>query len=885
MTMALPSGTLTMLFTDIEGSTALLNRLGDRYLDVLTTQRAILRASFDRWHGTEMGTEGDSFFVVFSSVGEAVNAAVQAQRELARCAWPEGASVRVRMGLHTGEPTPHEDGYVGMDVHRAARVASCAHGGQVLLSEATYGIASHQSPSDVSFVDLGRHRLKDLPHPEHLYQLAADGLDRRVAPPRSLGARSSLPVAATSLVGRGGELAELHELVTQAGVRLVTLTGPGGSGKTRLAIDVAAELEGGFADGVYFVPLESVSSADVMWTTVAESLGVTGEGKAPPTFLEYLASRSALVVLDNLEQLPGAAGVVEALLSAAPGLVVLATSRRPLHVAGEYEHGVPPLTLPAPDDDADRVGDSGAAQLFVQRARMVRPDFTLTADNAADVTEICRRLDGLPLAIELAAARVKLLGARALRARLDRSLELTGPQVGRPTRQRTLRAAIEWSYALLPPEQAQAFRQLGVFSGEFDLAAVAGVVGGSADPLDHVGDLVDVNLAAVRDGSDGEPRVRVLQTIGAFARELLAENGELTDARRRHAEHYLALVEAEAPRLRSGQYLSARDRIEGELENLRAALTWSLCADTPDRRPAPDELVIGLRLCESLSWFWYACGYQAEGRDWLGRAVDAAAGRRSRELMNALHGLGVLVLQHGENEQGRDALRTCLEFWRAEGDLEKIARELNSLAIAHRSLAEPDTARDLLTEAIDLARRAGATGRLASALSNLATIESDAGHHDRAIELLHDTLELDHEVGDAWGLGVDRVNLAGVMLRGGRVDEAHEHLRQNAASAVALGDVELSIDVIGLFCAIYAERGEAEPAARLLGTFESMRDKAELPMPAPDRATFEQSVDKVRSLPDPQTWGRNVEIGLGQGVDAALSLCLGPHAEVTSPDR
>src|SRR5680860_567518 len=875
--------TVTMLFTDIEGSTNLLNRLGERYIEVLATQRSVLRSAFATWRGREMGTEGDSFFVVFDSVTDAVGATAESQRALAQADWPDGVTVGVRMGLHTGEPAPHEDGYVGMDVHRAARIAGSAHGGQVVVSEATQRIAGHQGLDGLSFVDLGVHRLKDVPGAEHLYQLAARDLPSGFPPLRTLGAGTNLPVALTSLVGRDGELKELHDLVADHGVRLLTLTGPGGSGKTRLVIALAALLGNGFTDGVYFVPLESVTSTEAMWTTIAEVLGVTGDDRAPPTFIEYVAAREVLLVLDNLEQLADAAAVVAELLAAAPGIRLLTTSRRPLHCDGEFEHAVPPLTLPAREDAVEAMGASGAVQLFVQRARMVRPDFALTAENADDVAEICWRLDGLPLAVELAAARVKLLGTRALRTRLDQSLEMTAPHLGQPGRQRTLRAAIEWSYALLPAPQQYAFRQLGAFSGDFALSAVESVVSDGVDPLTHVAELVDVSLAQVFDGPDGEPRVRLLQTISAYARDQVVAASEIGGAARRHAEHYLALAATEQPRLRGEDYLGARDRLEVDLDNLRAALAWSLAPDD-DRSPSPDELGIGLRLCESLSWFWYACGYQAEGRRWMGLAVDAAAGRESRELMTTLHGLAVLVLQHGEAEQARDALTTCLEFWRADGDLAKLARELNSLGVAHRSLGEPDPARALLSESIAVARDAGDAERLASALTNLSTVESDAGNHDRAIDLLREALALDEARGDAWGLGVDHVNLAGLMLRAGHVEDASAYLCRHASAAVALGDPELTADVLGLFCAVSAERGEPEGAARLLGAVESLRQKAELPMAAPDAAAFARSLDTVRSRPTAAAWDANVQHGSAYSVEAALAEALGlPRNEV--PDR
>ncbi len=863
----LPTGTLTLLFSDIEGSTRLLSRLGgDRYGDVLTAQREIMRAAIAAHEGTEMGTEGDSFFVVFRTVADGVTAALAAQRELNTHPWPDDVRVAVRMGLHTGEPRLHEDGYVGMDVHLAARVAACAHGGQVLVSEATYRIAVAES---VDFLDLGWHRLKDIPDPEHLYQLAAQGLPRDFPAPKSLGARATLPIPPTPIVGREGELSQLQSLVTSDDVRLVTLSGPGGCGKTRLAIAAAATLEHEFPGGVYFVGLEEVTSPEIMWTTIAEVVGAGSDGTARASLLNQLAERSALLVLDNLEQLSGAAEVVAELLAAAPGVAVLTTSRRPLHLAEEYEHPVPPLTLPAADD----VADSGAVRLFLQRARMVQPGFALTDDNRAAVAEICRRLDGLPLAIELAAARVKLISPRALLTRLDASLELPAARPGRPARQQTLRATIAWSHGLLTPGQRAGFRRLGVFAGGCDLAAFGAVVAHDGEALELLSILQDVSLVQVGEDADGEPRVSILQTIASFAREQLVEAGELAQVRRRHAEHYLSTMAELSPLLHSSRFLIIRDRIENELDNVRAALAWSLGEEETDE-PSQEQIAIGLHLCQELNWFWYACGYHSEGRRWLTRAVEAAAGQRGTELMTALHGLGVVLLQNGENAEARDALLTTLDFWRGQDDPGKIAMELNSLACAYRALGESETARTLFEESISMAKQAGDDSRRAAALSNLAILEVDENRADRAVDLLHETLEIDRRLGDTWGLAHDHSNLAVALLRAGRHVEAHEILRTNAAAAVALGDVELSISVLEAFCVVFAESGAPDRCARMLGATRSLRAFTELPLAAPDAAMLGASVSKVRDLPDPDTWAVNLQKGADYILEDALADAL-----------
>jgi tetratricopeptide (TPR) repeat protein len=471
------------------------------------------------------------------------------------------------------------------------------------------------------------------------------------------------------------------------------------------------------------------------------------------------------------------------------------------------------------------------------------------------------------------AARVKLLSPRALRARLAADLDIAVSSTARPERHRTLRGAVTWSYGLLSSDQQRVFRALGVFAGDFGLDAVAAVVDGSADPLLGVEDLVDVSLVAVGEGWGGEPRARLLRTISVYARELLAGAGELEAVRRRHAEHYLAFVEVVTPQLRTGAFLTAKDRIEQELDNVRAALEWAV----PEEAPAggvPDGLDVGLRMCQALHWYWYACGYQAEGRRWLSRVVEAAGDMDSPELMTSLHGLGVLLAQHGEAEQGRDALRRSLAYWRRRGDEARIARELSSLAIAHRALEEPAVAREMLAEAIALARRAGDLERLAAALSNLAIMDVDEGRAEEALTGLREALALDRERGDTWAVVADQVNIAGALLEQDRPAEALDGLRQVAPTAAGLGDPDMSVALIELLAVAFAGLDDPRRAARMLGAATAMRDALELPIDPPDAAMLEKGVSPVRERVDPDRWRSDVEAGRALGVDEALAEAL-----------
>jgi predicted ATPase/class 3 adenylate cyclase len=874
----LPSGTVTMLFSDIEGSTALLSRLGDRYAEALSAQRAVLRGAIGASHGHELGTEGDSFFVVFESAGDAVRCCVAAQLALAGHDWPDGAVVRVRMGLHSGEPIRHEDGYIGMDVHRAARIAATAHGGQVVLSDATRVLAEPQLPAGVSVHDLGWHRLKDIEAPERLYQLAAARLEQRFPPLRSLGAQTSLPLPMTPLVGRDGDVERLGVTLRRPAVRLVTLTGTGGVGKTRLALAAAASLGEAFQHGVYFIPLAAVRDAEVMWKALADGLDVSGAGAAADMVAAHLSNRQALLVLDNLEQLDGAAGIVATLLLAAPGLVILATSRRPLHLQGEYEQPVLPLEVPR-EVGVEDVAACGAARLFAQQAAMVRPGFALTEDNAADVAAICRRLDGLPLAIELAASRVKILAPGALLARLGQSLSLDTRDVGRPSRQQALRDTIAWSYDLLTSGLQEDLRRAGVFAGGCDLDAFAAVAladhdrGAELDPLHQVAELLDVSLVTVTEGADGEPRVSMLETIREYALERLERSGDLDMIRRRHAEYYASFAERVNGQLRGPGHLASLYRLEAEHDNLRAALSWSLDTRAEDRANDRERAVTGLRLVQALAQFWYEHGHASEGRRWLQRAIELASDSDAGEpLAQVAHWLGALMQQQGQNDMAVTFFERSLAIWRHVDDQDKVARELNSLGITHSHLGHPDAARSLLEDSIDIARKIGGGVRLASALTSLGHVESVAGNVGRATEVQQEALALDRALGDMLGVAIDQQALAVTSLRAGRAREADHLLSATIDYVVSSGDTEFLANTLELSAAVAAHLQAGLRAARLAGAAEGVRQRMGMPIPARDAAMLERFLAPARATIARDMWDAAVTAGRALTQQQAAAL-------------
>ncbi len=622
---ALPTGTVTFLFSDVEGSTRLAAALGPRFADLLDRHHSLLRQAFGDAGGIEVGTEGDAFFVVFRSAGDALLGAVAAQRALAAEPWPDGASVRVRMGIHTGEGMLGGDNYAGLDVHRAARISAAAHGGQVLLSGATYGLVGGAAPDGVSFRDLGEHRLKDLDRPVRLVQLVVDGLPSDFPAPRSLETPTNLPVQVTTFVGREREVSEVGALLDRA--RLVTLTGPGGTGKTRLSIAVAERCRDRFPAGVFFVELASIVDPALIPATIASAVGVREDPSSPvvETLRQHLRDRSVLLVLDNFEQVVAGATVVADLLRAAPGLRVLASSREALGVTGEHQYPVPLLGVPDTRHmpSLDDLARFDAVALFVDRARAARAGFELTSDNAAAVAAICARLDGLPLALELAAARTRLFAPDALLRRLDRRLAvLTGGGRDLSARQQTMRGAIDWSHELLDPDERVLFRRLSVFPGGATIEIAAAVCDPDAtlgvDVADGLASLADKSLVRIDEDARGEPRFRMLETIREYASGRLAESEDAEVVPRRHAVEFARLVADAESRIVTDDQAAWLERLDRELDNLRAALGWA----------ADHDMALALAMGGALWRFWHQRSHLQEGREVLAGLLARPAARR-----------------------------------------------------------------------------------------------------------------------------------------------------------------------------------------------------------------------------------------------------------------
>ncbi len=757
---ALPGGTLTFLFTDIAGSTTRWERQPQAMERALARHDELLRQAIDAYGGHVVKTVGDAFQAVFTTAPAALEAAIAAQRALAAEAWGSIEPLRVRMALHVGIVQQRDGDYFGQPLNRVARLCTAGHGGQVLLSNAAQELARDALPKGTELRDLGEHRLKDLARPERIFQVVAPDLPADFPALRTLDRYThNLPAQATPLIGREAEVLAVCDLVRRENVRLLTLTGPGGIGKTRLALQAAADVLDDFRDGVFFVPLAPIRDPELVLTAIAQVLGVKELGDRPlvEQIKAYLHEKRTLLLLDNFEQVAAAGPLVADLLAAAPQLKVMVTSREVLHLYGEHEFSVPPLSLPDLRrlPPIERLTQYEAVRLFTERAQAVRSDFTVTSENAPAIAEICTRLDGLPLAIELAAARSKLFPPKALLARLDKRLTvLTGGPRDLPSRQQTLRGAIAWSYDLLDAAEQAIFARLGVFVGGCTPEAAEAVLaddqaGDETDltvyisasvVLDGLTSLVDKSLLKHEEDISGEPRFVMLETIREYALERLESSGEADAIRWRHVHFFMELAEAAEPHL-YGQRTWV-SRLEVEHDNLRAALAWSI-------GHAGD---IGLRLAGALGSFWYLHCHHREGCAWLRKALDRARdadGASSHRFQaKALNQAGYLSMFLHDLARANTLLEQSVALWREVDDPRGLARALCDWGAAMDRQGDRNAARTCLEESIALFRQSGERGGLVGALfwhGLIASLQQDFATARASAE---ESIRLGREVGN-----------------------------------------------------------------------------------------------------------------------------------------
>jgi predicted ATPase/class 3 adenylate cyclase len=811
----LPSGSVTFLFTDIEGSTRLLHDLGaERYARSLAEHRRVLREAFGAHGGVEVDTQGDAFFVAFADAEEALAAAREAQRALS--AHP----IRVRMGVHTGRPLLTDEGYVGVDVHKAARICSAGHGGQILVSEQT-----KLAVGDGDLRPLGLHRLKDLTAPEPLYQIG----EAEFPPLKSLN-QSNLPEQPTPFAGRERELAEVLHLLRRGDVRLLTLTGPGGSGKTRLAVQAAAEVIEEQEHGVWWVGLQAVRDPGLVVPTIASTIGAAGD-LAP-----HVARRRMLFVLDNLEQVVEAAPDLGRLLAACPNLTLLATSREPLRLAAEHEYAVPPLEEPE------------AVDLFLARARAVRTDFS----GNGEVGAICRRLDQLPLALELAAARVKVLSPAQILERLEQRLPLlTGGPRDAPARQRTLRATIDWSHELLTPGEQLSFRRMSIFAGGCTLAAAERVAGADLDGLHS---LVDKSLLRF----DRE-RYAMLETIREYAAERLDESGEADGTALRHAEFFLKLAES-ADLSAEAEYGRGHDVVIREQDNLRAAIDWAA---------ATGRVELGLRIAVALENFWVT-NDPFEGMRRF-EALLAAGGDVPPILRaRALRCYGGSSAMAGHPDRARRAFEESLALFRTAGGERDVAVLLHRLGTNALSLGRPELAREPLEESLESFRRAGSDRGVAEALGSLGYLARDEGDLDRAVALFEESLGMAAATGFTWWEAGMLAALAETALEMGLIDEVEARARKGLAVAREMADRQHTVYALAYLASAAAARGDMARAGRLWGAIEAEEGRKAIGAWEGERELF---AARILASPGPDL-DRGLQAGRRLPLDEAVELAL-----------
>ena len=876
------SETVTFLFTDIEGSTRLLQTLGvAAWSDVLETETRLVVGAAEAAGGRAFGTEGDAHFLVFSNAPAAIRAAAAAQRALETAPWPAGSPIRVRMGIHTGEVLRHGADYAGLALHRVARIAAAGHGGQVLVSATSTALVGDRI-DDLVLRDLGEFRLKDLERPERIAQLAGPGLRDTFPALKTLDlAPNNLPTQLTTFVGRA-EIAVARALL--GATRLLTLTGPGGTGKTRLSIALASEVMDDHPDGVWFVPLAAVTDPELVAPAIATAVGLVADPTRSPLerVAAHFAGRRALLVLDNFEQVVDAAPVVAELLRAAPRLTVVVSSRAALRISGEQEFAVPPLSLPEPgvEHDPERLMASEAVRLFLERATAVRPDLTLTGDNGPAIADVVRRLDGLPLAIELAAARVRILPPRAIASRLDDRLGLlVGGARDLPARQRTLRGAIEWSHDLLDPIERRLFARLGVFVGGGRLDTAEGVCSDSelgVAVLDGTASLAEQSLLRVIEDAHADARFLMLETIREFAVERLEASAESAALRDRHASAYLELAREMAPRLYTSERRVWLDRFEEDHDNLRAAIAW---------RMATGDVVAVAELLLAMWRFWQSRGHVLEGRMRAGQVLsmggfDDAPLRTRIEVLEVAGGLAYWA---GDIAAAHTHYQAQLALARELGDDATLANTLYNAGFAPLPVYQQDAwaesigdlSEPIVDEALAIWRRLGDASGLARGtwmLGELKLFQRDYaaadGHYTEAIGRFE---ALGDDFGGSWAYFT-----RGIARAQDHPDAAIVDLRAALQRFRAAGELPGMAFVALAASAIVHEAGDPLKAQRLLGIGTRFREDSGAFLAALTPPGYYLSLDPA---PDTDALRPVYDEGYALARDAAIDVLAADLAE------
>lgn len=913
-----PTGTVTFLFTDIEGSTKLWEQAPDAMRPALARHDDILRQSIEAHGGCVFKTVGDAFCAAFAAAPQALEAALAAQLALGAEVWETPAPLLVRMALHSGAAEERGGDYFGQALNRVARLMATGHGGQTLLSGAVRESVQDALPPSVTLLALGSHRLKDLGRPEPVSQLQHPALPAQFAPLRSLDnvrLPNNLPQQPTSFIGRGKQAAEIKDALGRT--RLLTLTGAGGNGKTRLALQVAADLLDGEGDGVWFVELAALAEPDLVPGAVADVLGVKEQAGQPMerTLVDALKEKRLLIVLDNCEHLVSAcAFLVSALLRSCPGVRLLASSREPLNVSGEKTYRVPPLALPDPKTQtAEAVAEFESVRLFSERAQAVQPSFAVTAANAPAVAQVCRRLDGIPLALELAAARVRSLSVDEINSRLDHRFRLlTGGARNTLPRQQTLRALIDWSYDLLTEPEKTLLCRLSVFAGGWTLEAAEAVCEGDGveewEVLDLITALEDKSLV-VSEQRGERMRSRLLETVRQYACDRLGERGGTDAARVCHRDYFLRSAETADLGTRGPEQGQWLDWFEAEHDNLRAALDW--CREE-DAGAEP-----GLRLVKAMYRFWRVRGHLAEGRERLAAAVSHAGARQhplerasalrvasgleqiqgnltaARALAeealalfesteDARGGAGVLLtlgnvaLMQDDLAGARAFYERGLPLYRRLGEQDGIARALGNLGVVMMVQGDLAEAKVICEESLTVLRASGDTENAARALRNLGEIAYSQGNDVEARAWLEEALALFRQVGTRSGSLVDSLCFLGaVALRQGSTAEARLRLAEGLRLAAEIKDGWVGAEALEAWANLCLAEGQAAGAACVLGAATRTRRFLGLPNQAASQAALEANLLAAKAALGEtafgEAWTQGEQMTWEQAVDYALA--------------
>ena len=908
--------TFTFLFTDIEGSTKLWEQFPEAMKVALARHDALLRSSITEHQGQVFKTVGDSFYAAFSSARSATSAAIAIQRALRDTDWGELGALKVRIAIHVGTVEAREGDYFGPPLNRVARLLSAGHGGQILMSLAVCELVRDQLPAGVTVRNLGEHRLKDLVRPERIFQLVVQGLPADFPVLRSLDLTpNNLPGQLTSFIGREHELIQVKQMLTTA--RLVTLIGAGGIGKTRLAVQVAAESLELFSDGAWHVELALISDSLLVPHAIASALNVREETGKPllSALTDYLRARNLLLVLDNCEHLnEPVAQLAETLLQACPHTKILASSRVALGIAGESIFRVPSLAMPDPNTQAvEMLVQNESVRLFVDRAKTAQPTFALNEQNAALLAQICARLDGIPLAIELAAARAQVLSPADILARLsDRFLLLTGGSRSALPRQQTLRAMIDWSYDLLDDRERALFRRLSVFTGGWVLETAEAIVADEqivprAQVIDLLTRLVDKSLV-LSEQQDADTHYRMLETIRQYGQSKLFDSEEANRLRHQHCAYFLSFAEAAESLLRGPQQVEWLNRLEREHDNLRAALTWSLEGEAAE---------IAVRLSGALWRFWLTRGYLSEGQRWLTSALakaQAASAPASLALARVLDGVGMMALVHRDLDRAEEYFEAALKMFSKLGNKKGMGVALNSLGSIAQDHADYERAQTMFATALELHRALTDRWGVASSLNNLGLVALNQGDLARAQNYFRESAEARRALGDKQGLATALSNLCVVALHsrnyaqvnalgnesvalfrevGNRRGVAAVYTNQGRAALYAsdperatallsaaltlfhqVGDRAGIVECLEWLASVSIAKHALPRAACLFGAAEALREKLAMPLSPVDRPMYDQAVAFTRERTDPYTFGEAWTHGRAMTLEQVIALAM-----------